>query len=123
MSKADIFREAFRLEEENKRLQQWVDDLQSEMYINCVYCGHRYGPSDEVPASMAEILKQHVEVCPKHPMSVLKNRIDALRNFVKGELENCLVWDSNLEYAQIDILNPEESIDSIRKKILFYIGE
>jgi len=22
----------------------WVNDLQSDMYVNCVYCGHRYGP-------------------------------------------------------------------------------
>jgi sugar phosphate isomerase/epimerase len=60
--------------EEVKQLQQWVDDLQSEMYINCVYCGHRYGPQDEVPATMAEALKEHIEICEKHPM--MKIRID-----------------------------------------------
>lgn len=62
------------LEEENKRLRQWVKDLQSGMYVNCVYCGHRYGPSDKVPTSMAEVLKEHVEQCPKHPMSELKEK-------------------------------------------------
>ena len=30
------------LRAENGRLQAHVDDLQSGMYINCVYCGHRY---------------------------------------------------------------------------------
>ena len=59
-------------------LQAWVDDLMSQMYVNCVYCGHRYGPRDEVPASMADVLKQHVEQCPKHPMSQLKARNDEL---------------------------------------------
>ncbi len=62
------------LERENERLLQWVHDLQSGMYINCVYCGHRYGPNDEVPATMADVLKEHIEVCPEHPMSRLKQR-------------------------------------------------
>ena len=43
------------------RLEKWVDDLQSGMYINCVYCGHRYGPKDEVPTTMADVLKKHIE--------------------------------------------------------------
>lgn len=59
----------------NERLRKWVDDLQSGMYINCVYCGHRYGPQDKVPTSMADVLKEHVEQCPEHPMSKLRNRV------------------------------------------------
>jgi len=47
-----------KLQDENQRLASWVADLQSGMFINCVYCGHRYGPKDEVP--------EHIEVCPKH---------------------------------------------------------
>jgi DNA-directed RNA polymerase subunit RPC12/RpoP len=62
-----------------EEMQQWVNDLQSGMYINCVYCGHRYGPQDKTPASMADILKQHIEKCPKYPMSKLKLENDALR--------------------------------------------
>ena len=57
---------------EVERLKAWVDDLQSGMYINCVYCGHRYGPDTEVPSSMAAVLKEHVEQCPDHPMSKLR---------------------------------------------------
>ena len=60
--------------EEIERLVRWVHDLQSEMYINCVYCGHRYGPEDEVPATMADALKEHIEACSKHPMSLLKHQ-------------------------------------------------
>lgn len=77
------------LKEENERLVKWVDDLQSGMYINCVYCGHRYGPKDKVPCTMANALKQHIEQCPKHPMSALKkslaaagNELDTLRTVV-----------------------------------------
>lgn len=67
------------LASEIARLKQWVADCQSGMYINCVYCGHRYGPRDEVPASMADVLKEHVERCPKHPMSALKARLAKVR--------------------------------------------
>lgn len=57
---------------ENKRLQEWIADLQSGMYVNCVYCGHRYGPGETTPVSMADALKTHVEQCPDHPMSKLR---------------------------------------------------
>lgn len=67
------------LRSEVKRLEGWVSDLQSGMWINCVYCGHRYGPDDEVPASMAEVLKEHIEQCPEHPMSKLKEENASLK--------------------------------------------
>jgi|GEM_PF-4991588 len=62
---------------EIERLNTWVNDLQSGMYVNCVYCGHRYGPENNTPASMADILKAHVEQCPKHPMSALRVELAA----------------------------------------------
>lgn len=71
--------EIARLKAENERLVKWVDDLQSGMYINCVYCGHRYGPKDKVPCTMANALKQHIEQCPKHPMSALKKSLAAAK--------------------------------------------
>lgn len=58
--------------DEIDRLRNWIADLQSGMYINCVYCGHRYGPGESTPATMAEALKAHIEICPDHPMSSLK---------------------------------------------------
>ncbi len=54
---------------------QWVADLQSGMYVNCVYCGHRYGPRETTPVSMADALKAHIEECPRHPMSALKRQL------------------------------------------------
>jgi hypothetical protein len=59
------------------RLETWIDDLQSEMYINCVYCGYRYGPSDE-PGPMRAVLERHIESCPKHPQSAAKAEIERL---------------------------------------------
>lgn len=67
-----------RLRAENERLRQWVDDLQSGMYVNCVYCGHRHGPGETTPVSMADALKEHVEQCPDHPMSDLKTEVERL---------------------------------------------
>ena len=66
-------------QEDIEQLQQWIDDLQSGMYINCVYCGHRYGPQDEVPSTMANVLKQHIEICEKHPMNILKIENETLK--------------------------------------------
>lgn len=62
-----------------ERHKKWVNDLQSGMYVNCVYCGHRYGPEKDTPVSMAEVLKAHIEKCPEHPMSKLKTVLAAER--------------------------------------------
>lgn len=56
---------------ENKRLEAWIDDLQSGMWINCVYCGHRYGPNDDKVAPR-KALEEHIESCPKHPLSIAR---------------------------------------------------
>ncbi len=76
---------------ELERLRQWVDDLQAKMYINCVYCGHKYGPEDEVQSSMADVLKSHVEKCPSHPMSKLKRELEVLR-VAEHMLRGYLKW-------------------------------
>ena len=66
------------VQQENERLHQWVNDLQSGMYVNCVYCGHRYGPEKNTPVAMADVLKSHIEQCPMHPMSILKKEMELL---------------------------------------------
>ena len=73
---------------EIESLRELVDDLQSGMYVNCVYCGHRYGPKETTPVSMADALKAHVESCPKHPMSVIKQRLDRLEEAAQAVLDN-----------------------------------
>jgi DNA-directed RNA polymerase subunit RPC12/RpoP len=67
-------------QQEIDRLQRWVNDLQSGMYVNCVYCGHRYGMENDTPVAMADVLKEHIEHCSKHPMSKLKQEIERLRD-------------------------------------------
>lgn len=76
---APLYTYVEQTEEELARNKQWINDLQSGMYVNCVYCGHRYGPADEVPVSMADALKQHIEQCPEHPMSKLLAELEQLR--------------------------------------------
>lgn len=56
----------------------------SGMYINCVYCGHRYGPKKDTPVAMSEVLKQHIEHCPKHPLSKMKQQLVE----AQSEIEN-----------------------------------
>lgn len=62
-------------DERLKAAQQWVADLQSGMYVNCVYCGHRYGPDETTPVSMADALRAHAEQCPQHPMAALRAQL------------------------------------------------
>jgi len=59
-----------------QKLEKWVNDLQSGMYINCVYCGHNYGPQKDTPVCMADVLKKHIEKCPDHPLSAYKKCIE-----------------------------------------------
>jgi hypothetical protein len=95
---ADLVAERDALKAEVERLRAWVNDLQAGMYINCVYCGHRYGPDDEVPATMADVLKAHIEKCPEHPMSKLRTDLteaNRLLDLIKAELaaaDPAAVW-------------------------------
>ncbi len=73
------------LANEIERLNAWVDDLQSGMYVNCVYCGHRYGPGETTPVSMADALKVHISQCPEHPMSAMREALEAW-NFCRSSL-------------------------------------
>ena len=61
------------------KLRSWVSDLQSGLIVNCVYCGHQYGPSKNTPVSMADVLKAHIEKCPEHPLASALAEIAALK--------------------------------------------
>ena len=91
-------------------LEAWVNDLQSGMYINCVYCGHRYGPRKNTPVAMADVLKEHIEQCPKHPLSHMKRRtkeleaqrdelLEALQNLLKAQSGNGKIFFKALKEA------------------------
>ncbi|MCK9519521.1 MAG: hypothetical protein M0R74_10940 [Dehalococcoidia bacterium] len=85
----------------NKRLEAWIDDLQSEMYINCVYCGHRYGPNKgDHLVTMRKTLEKHIEECPKHPLSMARNRIMELEaeNRWLREQYNSLIFEVSYKF-------------------------
>ena len=63
---------------ERDEAHQWVNDLHCGMYVNCVYCGHRYGPNSEIPETMADVLTAHIATCPKHPLAAANARITDL---------------------------------------------
>jgi hypothetical protein len=71
---------AAAIEEATRTYRKWVNDLQAGIYVNCVYCGHRYGPGEDIPSTMADVLKEHVEKCPEHPMSKLKATMERWRS-------------------------------------------
>lgn len=79
---------------EIERLKVWVADLQSGMYVNCVYCGHRYGPGETTPVTMADALKAHVAQCAEHPMARLVNTLKgasyALKSYAYGNASHDL---------------------------------
>ena len=108
--------EVERLQNENTKLTQWVSDLQSGMYVNCIYCGHRYGPGETTPASMADALKAHVENCPKHPMSSLKADNAALRAEVDVLRDALINAISTLEWGTRCWEKPHHR-DDVRRRI------
>lgn len=66
-----------RLNQELVRYRRWVADLQSGMYVNCIYCGHRYPPG--TPGVQADVLYSHIKECPEHPLSKAHDVIRRLR--------------------------------------------
>ena len=51
--------------------------------MNCVYCGYQYGPQESHPQSMADVLKEHVEKCSKHPMNVVRLENELLKEKIR----------------------------------------
>ena len=83
MSVKELQLEIKSLKFDNAKLTQWVSDLQSGMWINCVYCGHRYGPHDKTPVSKANVLYEHIKKCAKHPLSKALAENRRLRKKIK----------------------------------------
>jgi DNA-directed RNA polymerase subunit RPC12/RpoP len=108
-------------DQEIQELRKWVDDLQSGMYVNCVYCGYRYGPKESTPTSMADILKEHIERCPKHPLSKAVEDIRFLLSLVlTKKFPKGLNPTSYLTLTEDDEQKLLDRISEIRKR---YGGE
>lgn len=107
-----------RLKQELEKYKQWINDLQNGMYINCVYCGHRYGTSDEVPCSMAEVLKKHVMQCENHPMSKLLTMCKKSSEVLREEMLHRVQLDGDVAYKDNEKLQELKSeIDQTIKEV------
>jgi hypothetical protein len=53
------------------------------MYVNCVYCGHRYGPKDETATSCEQMLFEHIAQCPQHPLRAAREGLFAAIGFLR----------------------------------------
>lgn len=60
-----------RAEASVARLRQWVEDLQGDCWVNCIYCGWRFGPMKELPFSTREVFTGHLKKCASFRDEVL----------------------------------------------------
>ncbi len=104
-----------------KGLKQMVADVQSGMYINCVYCGHRYGPKGSQAATvkdglpMAEALKAHIEQCPEHPMFKLKVELEKLRETGLLALLQWEAWHNSYAEERMSESSAQEEQEHINR--------
>jgi hypothetical protein len=75
--------------------------------ITCVYCGHEY--QDETPTHGAEVLKNHIKICPKHPMREAEEMIELLRSALVGLIGSDNIEElKQMEAAVRSVSAPEE---------------
>jgi DNA-directed RNA polymerase subunit RPC12/RpoP len=91
------------------KLKQWISDLQSNMYVNCVYCGYRAGEQGKVPA---QALMDHIAQCPKHPLTAMKKRAESTEpDALRWRTLRCLSHHIVLKIIQSDHSEWEQQID------------
>ena len=56
--------------------------MEDKKLVTCVYCGHEY--PNETPTHGAQVLKDHIKVCKKHPMREAEEKINILRTALVG---------------------------------------
>jgi hypothetical protein len=105
---AGVLQENFNLRENVRGLSQWVSDLQSGMYVNCVYCGHRYGPDPGTPVALADVLKDHIAQCPKHPLSIMIKRCEHLEWLLKKAWQGIRLMGSPVPPAMNESIMPQK---------------
>jgi hypothetical protein len=96
---------------ERDEVRRWVSDLQSGMYVNCVYCGHRYGPDPGTPVAMADVLKAHIQACPRHPMAKMREALRTIRRMAADPMKS---WDSGrvIDATHVDEI-AEEAMEGV----------
>lgn len=68
------------LEQEVRRLQDWIDRLQAERAYSCLYCGTVFNEDPEImPDTLRTLAQRHMMHCKKHPVAEMRKRF---RQFV-----------------------------------------
>jgi hypothetical protein len=57
-----------------------IIELRDGRVLTCVYCGQQYPQG--TPAAGAQVLTNHIRVCPQHPMRALETELRSLRHEV-----------------------------------------
>jgi hypothetical protein len=77
MNKNDMAQALAQVTAERDQLKAKLDRLLKEdSYLTCVYCGHEFDPTG--PAHGADVLKEHIVHCSKHPMAEVVKQRDKL---------------------------------------------
>lgn len=72
--------------------------MDNKVDVTCVYCGHLY--PEQTPTSGADILKDHIKICDKHPMREAEQTIDLLR----GALVGLVGSDDKAELEKMELI-------------------
>jgi len=104
------------LQDEIKRLTEWIGDLQSGLYVNCIYCGHRYPPG--TPDVRDQALYNHIKDCLYHPLSKALDQIVELKKTRAALAELMIVADKLHRTAEELPLGMYPDIDISFDKLL-----
>lgn len=106
--------------DEQSCLNAWIADLQSGLYVNCVYCGHRYGPREFTSDTSAQHkLEKHIEGCPKHPLSQLRRHANRMAASVLKESQEVREIRSMLKE---ELLTASAPGGVCRRRHVFYLA-
>jgi hypothetical protein len=91
--------------------------MDNDRVVTCVYCGQAY--PEGTPTHGAQILKDHIRMCPEHPMReleeqnrILKKALLVLLNMDKNKtLENCR--NITLKFDKLSDSQKNSIIDAI----------
>jgi hypothetical protein len=72
--------------------------MEESVKVTCVYCGHAY--PNETPTHGANVLKDHIKICPKHPMREAEQKIMLLRSALVGLVGS----DDKKELEQMELM-------------------
>lgn len=76
------------LEDENSRLRAENERLSELLWgSRCVYCGEVVGKDKKNQETADNVLRAHVETCPKHPVSKLRKENEQLKADLAADQE------------------------------------